>query len=75
MRTTTARLPFISDTIFLQHTYGIQATIDHTHFKGVGKGIRKSIIRGNCKGMNEGILEDVTVSMTLGERGNDHYAA
>lgn len=33
MRTTTARVPFVSDTIFLRHTYGIQATIDHTHFK------------------------------------------
>lgn len=33
MRTTIERLPFVSDTISLQHTYGIQATIDHTHFK------------------------------------------
>lgn len=36
---TTGRLSFVSDTIFLQHTYGIQATIDHTHFNGVGKRI------------------------------------
>lgn len=73
---TTARLSFVSDTMFLQHTYGIQATIDHTHFKGVGKRQHRSIIRGGQLLRDKGRhLEDVIIPMTLreGERPPTPY--
>lgn len=62
---TTARLSFVSDTISLRHTYGIQATIDHTHFNGVGKRITQVDNSGQSLRDKGWHLEDVVIPMTL----------